>query len=511
MEAFLLDDDDVEQECLSLLRAKEKKEKKRRGLTSEPSAEEIGQKLEEMAMAEAAGRVFWERMKEEDGRREEGGEGEKEEEGGGLRTVEGGKKKEENGEGASRLFVRPSAATSRDCEILASIAEIESVTPYLVTLGHLVRPHIQQDLLASGFLFSSLLLLLRSPLKPPSPPPQFVFDWLLSLIAFSPNQHVPLPAFRTLSSLLSSSSSLVPLEAAVLGPSFGSRVVTHDDEETHGSDNWKMSFQRFSEILVILGASHQKIPASLSTSIADLQPYISSESIPPSEKHVSLFNLDLLIQSLSSCVRYEGIHYSLKDLTLFIRTCCQILLDPIGRHVKGSLQEAISLLLDALPNMNGPVCQELCEEICSPLVTHSHTQRLSLARDIPITSRRSRFFVASLSFLSLHRILDRLKAKVTFLDRPNVGEVTKLVHALQKKYLKGNIAPVDLCSALEFVDLLIHKESLVGSKDTSDFKVFLETIKELRQVLPYSVKSFSSHFSYHRESVMMQPIWKLLR
>jgi hypothetical protein len=464
------DDEDVEEECLKLLKQKERREKKRDKWEA-PTPVEISKKLEEIALAQADTVTFWKKLKEEEEREPA------------AISSHAPADVVKIAPQFERLFVSSPSFSPQDCHINAPLLEIIGPLPFFASIDQLVRPHVQQDLIASGFLFLSLRL--KSSDKS-FVIPDFLFDWLLSLISFSPNQHVPLPAFHTLSSLMASSQSLA-YDGGVLAPSFSlASTSPEDEEEGLQTPKWRISWKRFTEILIKLGASPQKL-TDLPDSHKEADHSVDGDIPPP---NISLFNLDLLIQTLSVCVRFEGKTYSVKEIRLFMRTCCQLLLDPVGRLMKASIQEAIALLLDALPTMNGAVCQELCEDILSPIVSQSSQQRVLLAHDIPITSCRSRFFVAAFSYLALHRVISRPKARVSFLDRPMVTEVTKLLTVLQKQFLKKKISPFELCCALEFVDLLIHKDSLIKSADPTDFKAFSEAIKEFRQVGPHLISIF---------------------
>jgi hypothetical protein len=347
------------------------------------------------------------------------------------------------------IFFLNSAEMKLGASFTATPQQIANEIPFFIAPDNtIIATHVLHDLVASGFLHTFFWQKENIP--------NYICDWLFSLICFCPNEHIPGPAFRTLSSFISGVEMCV--EMGTLTPNLDpSREPTSHTTKC----KWVLTYDVFLQTLLTFGCDAQKLTETP-------YPKMTEETLIQRDKRshtltqtFPVYNFNLFIQTLGVCLQSQTqLYTSHNHLFHLIRICCQLLLDPLALTAKASLLNAILYLLHALPNFLPSDLKPLLTSLLQLPVTDQSHHWVKIALSLPITTKRAIVFKRCLAFSALKTIIGEPFPSLNFPNKPPINLIIKLIRTLFKKYFSSS-TPLSfslLSDAIELIDILIDKD-----------------------------------------------------
>ena len=335
--------------------------------------------------------------------------------------------------------------------------------PFFFGSGRCMVPtHVQHDLVASGFLHEILISSTKQI-------PHSMFDWLVNLICFCENQHVPIAAFRTIASVLTNTKDFTLADP--------DPIFSVPEKQLNTNSSWILSYDQFQDNLLILGANSEKFPSKSSptkpstngtysnssflsnisssanpkpsSSTYAYSPYSFNFSFPSSSNLISLHqrpnyflqNIELLIHLIGILVISQNSHYeNTAELIYFFETCTMLLLDPTSSHISPSIVFALFRLLHAFPTFNENESLSLSIRLLSSEVSSHYSFWPRIALSIPTVSRRSRYFRYSFSFCALNSIVRNHLPNHLFQESPPICKGPNNINSLLLKFKNRKIS-----------------------------------------------------------------------
>ena len=392
--------------------------------------------------------------------------------------------------------------------------KIRETAPYLYHIGmsQTVPSHVQEDLVGSGYVYQHLLR--TGGVVHPG-----ICDWLLRLLSYSENEHVPGCALRAIAIILGE-RNLEEVDA--LGPDFRRPDEQQDDDddlmmmgiETENSSSpklsteWYITRDRFFSVLKNYGADMDLlIPSGGVEETTDKkregeggEKGDEEESISVAKELRETFptgNLDFLLRAMAVCITRKKAQYTQADIQSIVRACGCLLLDPVSSSVCTSVQSLLVMCLWSLESFAEKVSLTFCNELLSVSPRHQHWVKIAMG--LPVAQRREKYLRTSFSYCALARVLKLSAPTRLFASHPSVegtknNSVLGLVQTLTSLHSKKKISMRELGSALVFVDHCINKEEILrfnssnlgGENGLLSYDKLVDALQRLNKAMPDS-------------------------